>query len=143
MRPWLAALLAVVITECSSGGGIDGPVLTAPSRRGGMDAIIAGALFFDADRGCLLLQREGVAVPVVWPAGTTWRSDPPGVVLPDGTIVDVGMWVIGGGGYLPRSNLELRAGSAVADAAAACLISTDESAVFDSDSMITVADRAP
>jgi hypothetical protein len=136
-----AVILAVLIAGCSSSGLIDGPVLTAPSEDHGMDALIVGTLLFDADHGCLKLQREGVAAPVVWPAGTTWRPDPPAVVLPDGTIVEPGMQVRGGGGYLPRSNLELRAGSNVAEAAAACRDTTDDdAAVFNSHSDIAVVD---
>jgi hypothetical protein len=103
-----------------------------------MDALIVGTLLLDVESGCLLLVgAEGVGFPVVWPAGTSWQADPPGVILADGQLVELGMAVRGGGGFVPRDFIERKAGSEVADAAAACAGPTGEIALFDLGSAVT------
>jgi len=142
MRLKLGVAIALAVVACSTAGRIDGPVLTAPFASGGMDALIMGTLAFDAGSGCLFLERDGGRVPVVWPSGASWQASPPGVVLDDGRLIEVGMSVTGGGGYLPTNLIQQRAGSKVADAAAACAGSSGEIALFNSEGDITItADR--
>jgi hypothetical protein len=123
-------------------GRVDGPVLISPLPESdvleGMAAEVKGTLVFDSDIGCLLLELEGVRYPLVWPAGTSWRSDPPGVLLEDGEVVEPGMKVYGGGGYLDRGGIEWMASAAVADAAEACAGPTGEIAIFNIGSEVTV-----
>jgi hypothetical protein len=77
---------------------------------------------------------------VLWPAGTTWRADPPGVVLPNGRIVEPGMTVRGAGGYLQQGDVAEQAGATVADAASRCTGPTGEVAVFNRGAEIVVAE---
>lgn len=123
-------------------GRVDGPVLVSPLPESdelvGMAAEVKGTVIFDNDTECLLLELEGVSYPLVWPAGTSWRSDPPGVRLDNGEIVEPGMTVHGGGGYLKREGIEHMAGTAVADAAATCAGPTGETAIFNIGSTVTV-----
>ena len=96
---------------------VDGPVLTSSRQlfgpSGGMDAEVTGVLSFDESTECLLMEFEGVQYPIVWPAGTSWRDDPPAVVLKDGEKLEPGMTAYGGGGYLSRGRVEELSGSAV------------------------------
>lgn len=132
-------------------GRVDGPVLVSPvaelddiefgSTAVGttvMTAGVGGTVIFDNDTGCLLIVFESIRDPIVWPAGTSWRSDPPGVRLEDGQVVEPGMEVFGGGGYLKRKGIELMAGAAVADAAAACAGQDGEIAIFNISSEVTI-----
>ena len=132
-----------VIEPSPSVGTVDGPVLVSPlpgtDELGGMAAEVRGTLVFDADTGCLLLELEGVRYPLVWPAGTSWNADPPGVRLDTGEMVEPGMTVHGGGGYLQRGGIEHMAGAAVADAAADCAGPTGEIAIFNPGSTVTTA----
>lgn len=112
-------------------GAADGPVLTSPAgpADGGMDALVLGMV--DVRDGCVLLVQEDVpgepVYPVIWPAGTSWREDPPAVVLAGGQVVESGTSVSGGGGYLQRDGIENLAGSEVTDAAAECAGATARS----------------
>ena len=112
-------------------GRIDGPVFTSPppppGERAGMAARVMGTVLLD-HRGCLVLELERVRYAIVWPAGTSWRPDPPGVLLPDGQIVEPGMSVLGDGGYM--SSVTHMTGREVNDAAAACVGPTGEIAIF-------------
>lgn len=82
------------------GGGLDGPVMYAARSDvdEAMAAQILGTLELDGD--CLYTAFEGNRYPVLWPYGTTWDDDASSVVLPDGTTIELGGEVDGGGGYL-------------------------------------------
>lgn len=123
-------------------GRVDGPVLVSPLPESdvldGMTAEVAGPVRFDSDTGCLLLEHGSVRYPLVWPTGTSWRSNPAGVRLEDGQVVEPGMTVYGGGGYLDRGGIERMAGTEVADAANACAGPTGEIAIFNIGSEVTM-----
>lgn len=123
-------------------GRVDGPVLVSPLLDSdvfeGMAAEVKGTVLFDDATGCLLLELEDVRYPLVWPGGTSWRTNPPGVVLDSGEIVEPGMTVYGAGGYLQREGIEHMAGPAVADAAARCAGQTGEIAIFNIGSAVTI-----
>jgi hypothetical protein len=70
----------------------------------------------------------GVCYAIVWPAGASWRPDPAAVLLPDGQIVEPGMSVLGGCGYL--SSVAHMTGEEANDAATACAGPTGEIATF-------------
>jgi hypothetical protein len=123
-------------------GRVDGPVLVSPlpdsDELEGMAAEVKGTVLYDDATGCLLLDLEDARYPLVWPGGTSWRTDPPGVILDSGEIVEPGMTVHGGGGYLQREGIEHMAGTAVADAAARCAGPTGEIAIFNIGSTVTI-----
>ena len=72
----------------------------------------------------------------MWPASTSWRPDPPAVVLADGQIVEPGMSVLGAGGYM--SSVTHMTGQAVNDAATRCTGPTGEIAVFNLGTEVTI-----
>ena len=125
----LVAGLSTVLTSCSSNGGNDGPVLTSPRPPlfggSGLDADVGGRLTYEEDTGCLLLG----GIPVVWPAGASWQSNPPAVKI-QGQLIKPGMSVLGSGGYHQHVLIEETSGTAVADAAQACVGPTGEIAQF-------------
>lgn len=100
-----------------------------------MDAILEGTLVFEGD--CLRLSQGDAEYPVVWPAGASWEPDPPSIVS-NGQTTKLGATVSGEGGYLSRDNVEERAGSQVADAAARCAGPTGEIAFFNVGSEVEV-----
>jgi hypothetical protein len=138
----LIGMLAIAVAACSSTGPVDGPVLTSPAElfgpSGGMAAEVTGVLIYDESTNCLLIELEEVQYPLVWPAGTTWQEDPPAVVLDNGEIVEPGMKVYGGGGYLQREHVEELAGPAVAAAADRCTGPSSEIAFFNIESEVEV-----
>ena len=141
-RLMLGVSLAVILAGCSTSGRVDGPVLTSkrPPLFGGadgMDAIVSGTVVLDDESGCLLLQQGDFAYPVVWPAGASWEPDPPSIKL-QGQLIEPGMSVSGGGGYIRRDHVESSAGPDVADAANACVGPTGEIAFFNIGSEVTV-----
>jgi hypothetical protein len=103
-----------------------------------MAAEVTGELIVDESINCILMELEDVRYPLVWPAGTRWQEDPPAVVLADGQIVEAGMTVYGGGGYLSRDHVEELAGSEVAAAAERCAGPTGEIAFFNIGSEVDV-----
>lgn len=103
-----------------------------------MAAEVTGVLTFDETENCLRMELEGVAYPLVWPAGTRWHDDPPAVVLANGDRVEPGMTVYGGGGYVSTANLEASAGPTVAAAAQHCLGPSGEVAFFNVGSEVEV-----
>jgi hypothetical protein len=112
-------------TVTSSPGGVDGPVLTSPrpeltSTRTSYSAEVSGTVTYDSEKNCLYLADGEVRWVVVWPGGTEWRSDSPGVRLPNGEIAEPGMRVRGGGGWFDLDFVRGIAGPEVAEAAAAC-----------------------
>ncbi|MEX1209167.1 MAG: hypothetical protein WEE36_11315 [Acidimicrobiia bacterium] len=143
----MAGVVVLLAAGCSSIGRVHGPVLTSPNPGpfggGGMDALIQGMLIFDDASGCLLVGREGAGYPVVWPAGASWQTDPSGVRLAGGELVEPGMWVTGGGGYLQQDDIERMAGSEVAAAAAACVGPTGEIIIFNAGSTVVVSTEGP
>ncbi len=95
-----------------------------------MAADIRGTLVFDDNSGCLFLESEnGQRLPVVWPAGASWRADPPAVKL-QGQFIEPGSFVEGAGGALQHERVQELAGTAVADAAQECAGPAGEIAFF-------------
>jgi hypothetical protein len=130
----VVAVLTASVAGCSA-GGVDGPVLTSGRGGGGeASAQVQGTIVLDG--GCLLLEREGIRYPVVWPRGTRWQPQPPAVVLSTGT-VPVGGAVLGGGGYVQAKWLSSLPDDVV-EAARACAGATGEVAVFNPGSEITI-----
>ncbi len=138
------AALALVAAGCSSTGTVDGPVLTSRSelvgQSGGMGAEVTGVLVYDEPSNCLLVELEEILYPIVWPAGTRWLDDPPGVVLKGGVLVEPGMTFHGGGGYLQAEQIEEMTGPVVAAAAARCAGPTGEIAFFNVESEVELVD---
>ncbi len=140
MRWLFIAVLAACLMSCSESGlvdGVDGPVLTSPQPDGsfgGMNGIVSGTVVFDESAGCLYLEHHRVKdrSPVVWPAGASWQADPPAVKI-HGQLIEPGMYVEGGGGYLRYDVIKVLAGDAVADAAQAC-----NSHAYPTDSSISI-----
>jgi hypothetical protein len=99
----------------------------------GDQALIAGTLRYDVEHGCFLVENEGLAYPVVWPAETEGLSDGPGVELPDGLVVKVGDHISGGGGFHHAG----RGTVAGFHIPAECLPSTSEVAVFNVNERVT------
>lgn len=71
---------------------------------GGTDALVQGELRYDEASDCFLLEADGRFYPVVWPVGSDGWVEGPGVELADGTTVQVGQQVSGGGGYYQASD---------------------------------------
>ena len=105
-----------------------------------MDAEVGGTLAYDENTRCLFLEHEeieNVRYPVIWPAGASWRADPPAVKL-QGQLIEPGMSVLGGGGYLNYELVKESAGAVVADAAQACVGPTGEIAFFNIGSSVKI-----
>jgi hypothetical protein len=81
----------------TAGAGAD-PVQTQLERNL-MLAHISGTVQRSGD--CLVLDRGGDRVVVVWPSGSRWSADDEVVVLPDGLRVGLGDEVEGSGGHVP------------------------------------------
>ena len=91
-----------------------------------MDGIVRGIVVFDESAGCLYLGSSSEnRKAVVWPAGASWQADPPAVKL-QGQLIEPGMSVEGGGGYVPYESIKAVAGTAVADAAHVCADRADQ-----------------
>lgn len=120
----------------------EGPILTSPLPNRveleGAAAIVAGVLAHDPESSCLSLELEGIAYPVVWPAGTTWDDTEDAVILPDGRVVSEGTTVEGGGGYYSESGLTAIGGEEVATAASECAGPTGEIAHFNHGSHLEI-----
>lgn len=87
-------------------GGVDGPLMfSAPwdPATGVEYADLSGTI--ELDDGCLFL-RNGDASPILWPFGSRWQAEPPGVFTPTGDFVPVGGRVAGAGGYHGPDDLE-------------------------------------
>jgi hypothetical protein len=129
----LTAAVLIILTSCSGSGRGDGAVLTSPrpplTGAGGTAAQVGGTLVYEEDTGCLFLGGDNVRIPVVWPAGAYWQSDPPAVKL-QGQTIEPGMSVSGGGGFHQYEIIKGLAGAAVAGAAQACVGPTGEIAFF-------------
>ena len=99
----------------------------------GEGALIAGTLQYDGQYGCFLVEIEGMAYPLVWPAETSGVSDGPGVELADGLVVRVGDHISGGGGFHSADRQPV-AGFGIP---AECLPATSEVAVFNVNERVT------
>jgi hypothetical protein len=99
----------------------------------GDDAFVVGTLELDRPSGCLYLAYEEQRLPIIWPHGTRLAvHDPVRIELADGTEVELGMRLAGGGGYDAAAMYDL----AFPDA---CLTSTREIARFNQQSAIDVS----
>ena len=99
----------------------------------GEGALVQGTLGYDVAHGCFMVASEGIAYPVVWPAGTEGVAGGPGVELPDGLVVRVGDGVSGGGGFHQAGDRFV----AGFDIPAECVPSTSEVAVFNANERVT------
>ncbi len=92
----LATLL--VVAGCSgSSGGVDGPVIQGADRNWGTDGAPSGTIVIEGD--CIYLHGPVERYPIVWPNGTSWRSEEAAVELPDATLVRNGDHISGSGGW--------------------------------------------
>ena len=132
----MAVVAALGVASCSSGGGATGGFRAHRWDPGwGMDAIVGGVVEVDLDGGCVWLSDStGARHPVIWPLGTTMRSDPVRITLADGQSVRTGDLVQGGGGYLD-AGAATRLG--LNPFPIAC-IHVGQAVVFNADSSITV-----
>lgn len=105
----------------SNSGVVDGPVLSVGEDPRSVElARTTGILELDPATGCLFINGEGSSSAVIWPSGTTWRADPPGVVLKRGSMLPVGAEIqVGGGGATP-ADLEQRAAADLQESAERC-----------------------
>ncbi len=137
--------LSVVLVDRHPYGVVDGPVLSSPPSSElistGMEAIVSGTVVLDENTGCLYLGRGDSGSPVIWPSGASWQMDPPAVKL-QGHVVELGMYVHGGGGTMSYEWVKRLAGSAVADAVKACAEHADARSIlwFNIDSQVDVID---
>ena len=125
-RRCLQVIVVMAIALWISSGGlqtVDGfvPGLAPPDgfrvhppgfSPGGWDAIVSGIVEVDMDAGCVWLSSpNGNRYPVVWPAGTTARSDPFEIRIRKGhQVVRSGDFVEGGGGYPQADSAPQRIG---------------------------------
>lgn len=107
-------------------GGADGPVLYGPESH--LDraelAKLTGVL--GLEDGCLYLQpppnvRDPLQEPLVWPYGTTWQNDPPGVRLGDSRFLPLGaLFTAAGGMHSADRLIDLGHAPTVAERAQNC-----------------------
>ena len=114
--------MALALWGCSSDGESAGGYLSGFAATDGfrvhrsdpgygMYAIVSGIVEVDLDAGCVWLSDPGgVRYPVVWPVGTSARSDPFGIIVGEGQVVRPGDRVEGGGGYIPSDSATRRLG---------------------------------
>ena len=99
-------LLALVVSSCGDEPSgpvsfVDGPIIVdAEPDDGGTDAGAGGTI--GLVDGCLIMfedhDRSANPIGVEWPPGTTWDEAANAVVLPDGRLVNLGDFIVGGGG---------------------------------------------
>ena len=148
-RYWLqvSVVVALVLSACSgdgqSGGGYlsgsgagDGFRVHRSDPRGGRDAIVSGIVEVDLDTGCVWLSDpDGTRYPVIWPVGTSARSDPFGITVEGDRVVRPGDRVEGGGGYIAASSATRRLG--LEPFPTEC-VQTGDAAVFNAGSRIEI-----
>lgn len=90
---------------------VDGVRLWAHANRGdggGLDALIAGTVGYDADARCLYLEDGGLRYPVIWPYDAEIVSGDPLTISAGGASgITVGTYVEGGGGYHGASTFDV------------------------------------
>ena len=77
---------------------VDGPIIVdAQEDDGGVDQDLKGTIALV--EGCVVMVSEDVEEPfgVEWPPGSTWDEAANAVVLPDGRLVNIGEFIVGGG----------------------------------------------
>jgi ABC-type glycerol-3-phosphate transport system substrate-binding protein len=97
-------LLALVASACgeepsSPVSFVDGPIIVdAQEDDEREDQDLKGTIALV--EGCVIMISEDVEEPfgVEWPPGTTWDEAANAVVLPDGRPVNIGEFIVGGGG---------------------------------------------
>ena len=148
-RYWFrfAVVVAVALCACSSDGETAGGYLSGFSATDGfrvhrshtgdgMYAIVSGIVEVDLDAGCVWLSEpEGTRYPVVWPAGTSARSDPFGITVGKSQVVRPGDRIKGGGGYIPADSALRRLG--LEPFPTAC-VHVGTAALFNADSTIDI-----
>lgn len=72
------------------------PLPTAPNSG---TSGIEGQVGFDEINNCYFLERDGLRLPVVWPAGTTVSRNGSIITLADGSTIRLGDHIAGAGGY--------------------------------------------
>ena len=137
----------LVLWSCSGDGESAGGYLSGSGAsdsfrvhrsdpRGGRDAIVSGIVEVDLDAGCVWLSDpDGTRYPVIWPAGTSARSDPFGITVGEGLVVRPGDRVEGGGGYVAAGSATRRLG--LEPFPAEC-VQVGTAAVFNAGSLIEV-----
>lgn len=98
--------LALVVSACGEEPSdpvsfVDGPIIVdAEPDDGGTDAGAGGTI--GLVDGCLIMFEDHESsddpIGVEWPPGTTWDDAANAVVLPDGRVVNIGDFIVGGGG---------------------------------------------
>lgn len=95
--------IAVALVGCSSGdvgSSSDGPLLVSGIVSSGDDAGVEGRIRLL--NACLeLVSDDGSSYAVAWPGGTTWDAVEEAVRLSNGTSIQDGAKIRGGGGYVP------------------------------------------
>ena len=148
-RCWFrfAVVVAVALWGCSSDGETAGGSLSGFSATdgfrvhrshpgGGLHAIVSGIVEVDLDAGCVWLsESDGARYPVVWPVGTSARSDPFGITVGKGQVVRPGDRIKGGGGYTPADSATRHLG--LEPFPTAC-VHVGTAAVFNADSPIDI-----
>jgi hypothetical protein len=145
VRPIAAAVVLVALDAVACGGSDTAPLATdvgvaprvfrqdpSPTLEG-EGALVHGTLGYDVEHGCFVVESEGIAYPVVWPAETEGVADGPGVELPDGLVIRMGDDVSGGGGFHQAGDGDV----ARFDIPAHCVPSTGEVALFNANGRVT------
>jgi len=116
------------------------PTQPATDSNAGFAAVIAGAVVFDEETGCVFVESGQATYPVVWPTGTTAQRDPFELRLPDGSIAVEGDRIEGGGGYLGGPELGEGAAETLAELGVpgACRQEEDEVAVLNANWAVAV-----
>ena len=102
----LVLYLALVGSACGEepsepASFVDGPIIVDAQSDGFSTDAGAGGTIGLVD-GCLIMfedhERSENPIGVEWPPGTTWDEASNAVVLPDGRLVNIGDFIMGGGG---------------------------------------------
>ncbi len=148
-RCWFrfAVVVAVALWACSSDGETAGGYLSGFAATDGfrvhrshtghrLHAVVSGIVEVDLDAGCVWLSDPGgVRYPVVWPVGTSARSDPFGITVGKGQVVRPGDRIKGGGGYIPADSATRHLGLELFPTVC---VHVGTAAVFNADSSIDI-----
>ena len=125
-----------MVGTCGGPGRVTVSGCTVPIRVGVGDAIVSGIVEVDLVAGCVWLSySDGTRYPVIWPVGTSARSDPFGITVGEGQVVRPGDRVEGGGGYISAGSATRRYG--LEPFPTEC-VQTGEAAVFNAGSRIEI-----